>query len=58
MGSCLLSSFLLLGTRCVRYSIAIWWIFFMVLFISAIRICSFLRNSTFLALIIMRGLVF
>ena len=40
MGLCLLLSSLLLSTRYVRYLIAIRWMFFMVLFIHAIGICS------------------
>ena len=65
-GACLLLSFLLLSTRNVRYLIAIWWIFFMVLFISASGICSFLRSFVLLVciapltptVIIIRGLDF
>ena len=45
MGSCLLLSFLLFSMRYVRYLVAIWWIVFMVLFISDVEICRFLRRS-------------
>ena len=66
MSSCLLSTFLLLSTRYIRYLIAIWRTFFMVLFISAIGNCSIFRSSILLMciapltlpVIVIRGLVF
>ena len=66
MGVCLLSSFLLLSTRYVRYVMAFWWMCFMrrlMLGLGMLRSCNLLMDCSCMAprtpaMIVIRGFVF